>query len=56
MKAVKLLIADKDSAYVQAMVNYLIGSGVNYEVTGYTKVELFLQEEGIFQLALLGEK
>ncbi|MBQ5430830.1 MAG: hypothetical protein IIU28_04165 [Lachnospiraceae bacterium] len=55
MKAVKLLIADKDSAYVQAMVNYLIGSGVNYEVTGYTKVELFLQEEGIFQLALLGE-
>ena len=56
MKEVRLLIADLDSAYVQALINYLIASKVNFEVTGYTRVDLFLQGEGEFQLALLGEE
>ena len=55
MKTVRLLVADRDSSYVQALVNYMIASGSSYEVTGYTKEELFLRGEGVFQLALLGD-
>lgn len=53
MKKIRLLIADTDQSYLNALVKYLIGTGNQYEVTGYTDVARFLGEENDFALALL---
>lgn len=56
MKKTRLLIADTDKAYLNALVRYLIGAGGQYEVCGYTEVKDFLNEENDFTVALLGDE
>ncbi|MDD6381528.1 MAG: hypothetical protein PUG04_07610 [Lachnospiraceae bacterium] len=56
MKKIRLLIADTDSSYLNALVRYLIGTGNQYEVTGYTDVARFVREGNDFTLGLLGKE
>lgn len=56
MKKIRLLIADTDSSYLNALVRYLIGTGNRYEVTGYTDVGRFIREANDFTLGLLGSE
>ncbi|MBQ1843594.1 MAG: hypothetical protein II133_03255 [Lachnospiraceae bacterium] len=56
MKKIRLLIADTDSSYLNALVRYLIGTGNQYEVTGYTDVGRFIREANDFTLGLLGSE
>lgn len=53
MKKIRILIADKDQSYMRALVNYMIGIGGQFEVSGFTDVESFVDEENDFSLALL---
>lgn len=55
MKKIRLLIADTDKAYLNALVRYLIGTGGQYEVSGFTDVDDFVEEENDFALALLSD-
>ena len=43
MNKIRLLIADTDKAYLNALIRYLISSGNHYEVSGYTDVKDFLE-------------
>ncbi|MGN0241661.1 MAG: hypothetical protein ACI4CS_08240 [Candidatus Weimeria sp.] len=56
MNKIRLLIADTDKAYLNALIRYLISSGNHYEVSGFTEVKDFLEEENDFQIALLGDE
>ena len=56
MKKIRLLIADTDKAYMNALVRYLIGTGGQYEVCGYTDAQDFLEEENDFSVALLSDE
>lgn len=56
MKKIRLLIADTDSSYMNALVRFLIGTGNQYEVTGYTDTESFRKEEDSFALGILGDE
>lgn len=56
MNKIRLLIADTDKAYLNALIRYLISSGNHYEVSGYTDVKDFLEEGNDFQIALLGDE
>lgn len=56
MKKIRLLIADTDSSYMNALVRYIIGTGNQYEVTGYTDTESFGREQNNFALGLLSRE
>ena len=56
MNKIRLLIADKDKAYLNALIRYLVSTGNQYEVSGFTEVKDFLEEGNDFQVALLGDE
>ncbi len=55
MKQLKVMVADVDASYVGALVRFLMGIGKGFLVTSYTSVDFFAEEEGAYDVSLLGD-
>ena len=53
MNEISVLICDKDECYVDALVQFLLGSKREYVVHSYTRVDEFLKDRGKYILGLL---
>ena len=51
----KLLICDKDAAYVEALTAYLMHTLKGFSITTYTDTDAFAYEEETYRISLMGE-
>lgn len=53
MNEISVLICDRDECYVDALVQFLLGSKREYVVHSYTRIDEFLEDRGKYNLGLL---
>lgn len=56
MRRQRIIICDTDSAYVQALSTYFVSALRDTEIASYSKVERFLEDDGNYDVALLGRE